>query len=368
MHFRHQKSSRYCWGIKVGEENATDKKSWIRRFRREFLIGGPVVTICGIAALYCLGGRYVTTDDAYVQGARGDISANVAGRVAEIDVHENEAVRKGRILIRLDPGPFDLAVHDAEAQLAIARAHVQGLKAVYRERLETVKAQEFTSRFRQQSFERQSRLAVDRIVSKAQLENSAHDLALARQAAISSRHGVEEALAELNFDPEGPIDRNPIVIQSAVNLARAKLELSYATIRAPFDGVVTKVDAVQIGDQISSRAPIFALVSKSRLWIEANFKETELKYIKKGQSAELEIDALPDVKITGYVESFSPGTGSSFSILPPENSSGNWVKVVQRLPVRLLIDKGMITERLASGMSVTVSIDTGARRISRVFQ
>ncbi len=341
---------------------ASVPNTWLGRHRRLLLVGGPVVVAIGGLALYLLGGRYASTDDAYLQAARVEVSCNVSGRVVEVDVHDNQIVHTGDVLFQIDPRSFQIAISDAEAQLAAARLRVQSLEASYRQRQADERAAQNTIAFRQDDFNRKRKLAADGITSQAQLDQAAHDLDVARQGVAAARQQTASALAELGGDTSAPIDSRPAVREAQAALDRARLNFSYTTVRAPMDGIVTKVEQLQVGDYINAIVPLFALVSQSDMWVEANFKETDLTHMRPGQKATFTVDAFPGKTFTGKVQSTSPGTGASFSLLPPENSSGNWVKVVQRLPVRLSIDPNHADLPLAAGMSVVAQIDTQHRR------
>jgi len=330
--------------------------------RRLLLIGGPLLVAVVAFVFYMMGGRYASTDDAYIQAARVQVSANISARVIEVDVHDNQPVKAGQVLFKLDPRNFEIAVEAADAQLASARLRIAALQATYARAQAEEKAAEDTVAYQQREFERQTKLAAAGISSHAQLDQVTHDLDTARQRLAGSSEQTASTFAELAGKPTAPIDTQPGVRQAQAALDRAKLDLSYAVVKAPIDGIVTKVDQLQVGDYVNAAQPLFALVSDTDLWIEAEFKETDLTYVRRGQAATFEVDAYPGVAFTGKVVSTSPGTGSSFSLLPPENASGNWVKVVQRVPVRLSLDAGHGDVPLAAGMSVTAEVDTHHRR------
>lgn len=348
--------------MSVTQAPSTAKRARKSGARKGLLIGGPVLAAIAALTLYLLGGRYVSTDDAYIEAARVQVSANISARVVEVAVHDNELVKKGQLLLRLDDRSFRIAVENAKAQLAAARLRVASLQAAYRGSRAEERAAEDTVAYEQREFERQTKLAASGISSHAQLDQTTHDLATARQKLVAAAQQSASALADLNGDPDAPVDSHPAVRQAQAALDRADLEYSYTTIFAPMDGVVTRVEQLQVGDYVNLATPLFALVSNRDLWVEANFKETDLTYMRPGQAATIDIDAYPGEGFTGEVESLSPGTGSSFSLLPPENASGNWVKVVQRLPVRLSINRDHADVPLAAGMSVTVDVDTHHRR------
>lgn len=326
------------------------------------MILGPAVVAAAGAYFYLTGGRYEGTDDAYVRTARVAISSNVAGRVQELAVHDNQAVRKGDVLFRLDDAPFRIAVDEARAQLAGARLNVESLKANYRQRLSELKAAEDALAYQQREYERQQQLLASGIASRLQVDRALHALDDARAQVAGTRQQIGAVLASLDGNPNIPPDLHPTVEQAQAVLDRAALNLSYAVVRAPSDGVVTRVDALQVGTYIAASAPVFALVSTRDIWIEANFKEDQLAHMRVGQPATVQVDSYPGKTFQAKVASVSPGTGSQFSLLPPENATGNWVKVVQRLPVRLELERLDPAYPLQGGLSANVSVDTQYRR------
>jgi membrane fusion protein (multidrug efflux system) len=310
------------------------------------------------AYFYLTTGRYQSTDDAYSQAAMVSISSNVAGRVSEIEVRDNQAVRRSDTLFRLDDAPFGIAVEDAEAHLTAARLQIASLKATYRQRQVELRAAHDTQTFALQQYDRQHRLLDSGIASRTQYDQAEHALDAARQQVANVQQQIGAALAELNGDPDIAPEQHPLVKQAQAELDRARLNLSYTVIKAPTDGIVTKVEQLQVGEMIAASAPVFALVSTRDVWIEANFKEGQLAYVRPGQTATVKIDRYPSRRFSAVVTSVSPGTGSQFSVLPPENATGNWVKVVQRVPVRLqLVDVGPEL-LIQAGLSADVTVDT----------
>jgi len=317
-----------------------------------------IVVLGGGAYLYIKGSRYQSTDDAYAQAATVSISANVAGRVSEIEVRDNELVQRGATLFKLDDAPFRIVVSDAAAHLADTRLQIESLKSTYRQRQVELHAARDTQAYAQQQFDRQKRLIASGISSQAQFDQAAHALDAARQQVANVQQQIGVALANLGGDPNIAPERHPLVAQAQAALDRAQLNLSYTVIYAPTDGVVAKVEQLQVGDTIVASAPVFALVSTRDVWIEANFKEVQLARMRPGQVATVEIDRYPGKRFAAEVTSVSPSTGSQFSLLPPENATGNWVKVVQRVPVRLQLAHVDPEFPLQAGLSADVTVDT----------
>jgi membrane fusion protein, multidrug efflux system len=333
----------------------------LQRLRWPLMSVAALVVLGGGTYFYIKGSRYQSTNDAYAQAATVSISANVAGRVSEIEVRDNDLVQRGAALFKLDDAPFRIAVSDAAARLADTRLQIESLKSTYRQRLVELRAARDTQTYAQQQHDRQARLLASGIASQAQFDQAAHALDAAQQQVANVQQQIGVALANLGGDPNIAPERHPLVEQAQAALDRAQLNLSYTVVSAPTDGVVTKVEQLQVGDTIAASAPVFALVSTSDVWIEANFKEVQLARMHPGQAATVEIDRYPGRHFSALITSVSPSTGSQFSLLPPENATGNWVKVVQRVPVRLQlthVDAGFL---LQAGLSADVTVDTHSR-------
>ena len=334
---------------------SSDDGGRLGRFRWPLLLAGPVV-ILGLAAYFVLtGGKTQTTDDAYVQVGKAPISASIPGRVIEIDVTENQTVHTGQVLFKLDPVDLQVAADRADAELAAARLQVISLRNAYDQQKLVVDTDLKTQAFSRREADRQRALAAAGVASEQQAADAAHAADLADAAVSVARQQLATALANLGPALTDP-DAYPSVLQAKAARAAAALDLVHAVILAPMDGIVTRVDQLQLGAYINASQTAFWLLSGDP-WVAANFKESQLGKMRVGQHAIIEIDALGGRKFPGHVESFSPGAGDSFSPLPPQNATGNWVKVVQRLPVRIAFDKAPPEVAARAGLSTKVTVD-----------
>ncbi len=331
------------------------------RLRKPLLLAAVVVALLTSLFFYLHGGRYESTDNAYFQSGLVSISANVSGPVVAVAAHENERVKAGQLLFRIDPAPFQAAVDEAAAQLASARTDVASLRAHYRQGQAELQSARDKLTYAVREAARQKELVAQGISSQAQYDQAVLAQQTAQQGIETSKQQIASIAASLAGSVDTPIERQPSVQRAEAALERARLDLGYTVIRAPQDGIVTKVNQLQVGDYVSASKPVFTLAS-TRIWVEANFKESQLDHMRPGQHATFKIDAFPDLHLTGHLASFSPGTGSSFALLPPENATGNWVKVVQRLPVEFDIDGLPRDVPLHAGLSVEVTVDTRYRR------
>jgi membrane fusion protein (multidrug efflux system) len=324
------------------------------------MIGGPVLILGTVAWFVVTGGRKESTDDAYVQAARVAVSTSVPGRVVSMDVREGQRVRSGQTLFHLDPAPFAVGAEQAEAELAQARLQVSTLKAAYMQQLAVEAAAQETVAYTAREQARQHDLMTSGLVSRDDYDKSVHAAEQARAQLATARQGVASALAALAGDTKGSPDRHPEVLKAKAALDRAKLNLGYTTVIAPQDGVATRVDQLQVGAYVNQAQPLFWLVS-GKPWIEANFKEDQLAKMRVGQKATVKIDAYPGQAFAAHVASFAPGTGSTFSVLPAQNATGNWVKVVQRLPVRIEFDQAPPDMASHAGLSAKVTVDVTSK-------
>ena len=346
-----------------GREAATRPATLRRRLRLPLMWGVPILMAAAGLYFYLTGGRYQSTEDAYLRAAEVAISANVAGRVSEVDVHDNQQVRRGQILFRLDDRPFRIAVEAARARLQGARLQVESLKADYRQRGADLRSAQSALAYAEREYRRESRLLASGIASQSQVDRALLARSQAQQSVAAAGQQITAAVAKLGGQPDIAVDAHPLVQQAQAALDRALLDLSYATVSAPSDGIVTGVEHLQAGSYLPAATPAFVLVSTHDVWVEADFKEDQLAHMRPGDSATVKIDAYPGQTFQAVVASITPGTGSQFSVLPPENATGNWVKVVQRLDVRLRLEGNLPAVR--SGLSANVTVDTRSRPVQR---
>jgi membrane fusion protein, multidrug efflux system len=321
----------------------------------------PVALVIG-GYYYVTGGQIMTSDNAYIQAQSLGVSTDVSGTVIEIDVHENQVVKKGDVLFRLKPDSFQTALNAAKAQLGTVRNQVLTLQASYQQALAQIEQAQADIPYYEAAFKRQQDLLKTSTASKATYDQAEHDLVGAKQKVSVSQAAAQAMLAQLGGDPNQKTEDNPFYQQALSAVDDAQRNLNDTIVKASFDGVVTNVDALQIGRYLPASTPAFSLVSQTDIWIEANPKETELTYVQPGQEATISVDTYPGVEWRGKVSSISPASSSSFSLLPAQNTTGNWVKVVQRIPMRVSVEDPQGKPTLRGGMSVEVSVDTGHAR------
>jgi membrane fusion protein (multidrug efflux system) len=332
----------------------------------------PIALIAG-AYFYVTGGAVMSTDNAYVQADMVGVSTDVSGIVAKVLVHDNQKVAKGDVLFKLDDLPFRLALDRAEAQLGITRNDLLALQASYRNMQAQIAQAKADVAFDTVNFNRQQQLATKNFTPQATLDASRNTLQAAQQKLAGLVEQLAGIRANLNGNPDAPIEDHPRYKAAVAARDEAARQLAHTTVHAPFAGVVTNVPSLQPGQYLAAATTAFNIVSTDHVWIEASPKETELTWVRPGQKATVEVDAYPGQEWTGTVDSISPASASSFSLLPAENSSGNWVKVVQRIPLRVRVDTAPGKPPLRVGMSVELSVDTGHERgvpsfIARLFR
>jgi membrane fusion protein (multidrug efflux system) len=311
---------------------------------------------------YVTGGAVMSTDDAYVQADMVGLSTDVSGIVREISVHDNQQVAKGDVLFMLDDLQFRLALDRAEAQLGNTRNDLAAMQASYRNMQAQVEQAKKDVDFATVNFTRQQKLIANNFTPQATVDASRNTLQGSQQKLASLSQQLAGIAANLNGDPDAPIENHPRYKDALAARNEAARQLAHTVVRAPFAGIVTNVPSLQPGQYLAAAATGFNIVSTDYVWIQSMPKETELTYVKPGQKATVEVDTYPGQQWTGTVESISPASASSFSLLPAENSSGNWVKVVQRIPLRVRIDNVAGKPPLRVGMSVELRVDTGHER------
>jgi membrane fusion protein (multidrug efflux system) len=334
-----------------------------RRLARPILmLVVPLLIALGTGYLYLTGGRYVSTDDAYVRADKLAVSTDVSGIVLQIGVHEGETVAAGQTLFRLDPQPFRIALDGAKADLAETTLSIEAMRQDYQRMFRDIDAQQAQVNLAQAQFERYANLVKKNNVPVSDYDQARFGLAAARQTLASLKQQAAVQLTRLGGDPDMPVEQHPQYLQAKARLDEAQRQLDHTIVRAPFDGIVTQVDQLQPGQYLAAATPAFALVATDHIWVEGNPKETDLTHVKPGDTATVVVDTYPDRTWQGTVESISPASGAEFALLPAQNSSGNWVKVVQRIPVRIRVDRGPDDPILRAGMSAVIEIDTGHQR------
>ena len=330
--------------------------------RRLLFVLGPAALLAGGAGMYLAGGRYVTTDNAYVRADKLTVATDVSGIVAEVLVGDNDTVQKGQVLFRLDDEPYRIALDGARAQLGTVRNELATLQATYRQNLAQVEQARADVTFAEAQSQRQQDLMRRGVTTQVALDQAQHDLNAARQRLNAAQRQAEASLAQLGGKADDKIENHPRVRGAQAQVDKAERDLRHTVVRAAMAGIVAKVDALQVGEYLPAAQPAFNLVATDHVWIEANPKETDLTFLKRGDPATVMVDAYPGREWHASVASISPASGAEFSVLPAQNASGNWVKVVQRVPVRLRVDIPQDAPPLRAGMSADVSIDTGHTR------
>jgi membrane fusion protein, multidrug efflux system len=323
------------------------------------LVVVPAVAVAAGIALWLQGGRYEETENAYVKAHMIAVSADVSGRVVDVRVRDNEPVAAGALLFRIDPVPFELAVARAEAEMAVVRTTLEGLRVEHRVALaEAAEAQERIG-FLARQLERQQKLKERGMGLEASFDEARHNLEAARRRLESAHEKAARVLAALGGDLKRPPEAHPSFLAARAARDAGRDELARVRVVAPAAGIVSNM-RLQVGERVERGVPVFSLIESRPMWIEANFKETQLTHMREGQEVTVVADAYPKAKWRGRVSTIAPATKAEFAILPAQNSSGNWVKVVQRVPVLIHLDAPPDGHTpLRAGMTVTARVDTG---------
>ena len=329
--------------------------------RTMFLIVIPLLAICVGLYLYAAGGRYVTTDNAYVKANVIIISPEVSGRVTSVLVVDNQAVEANDVLLQLDSSPLEITLNRARAQMAVIRTELESLRADYGETVVQEQLAKDKVRYLDRRYKRQRKLLKQGLSSEEKHDEAKHDLQVARREVQIIEQRVQRVLAQLAGNERLPVDQHPRYLTAQTTYDQAAVDLKATTIRAPASGIVSNMK-LQVGEYAQAGKPVFSLIQNQPIWVEANLKETQLTHIQPGQQATIVVDAYPDKIWESVVNSIAPATGAEFSILPPQNASGNWVKVVQRIPINLVITDQAGGPQLRAGMTVSVRIDTRRKR------
>jgi membrane fusion protein (multidrug efflux system) len=332
------------------------------RLRFILLIALPVAALAIGLGVYLEGGRYISTDNAYVGSQKVFVTPDISGKIARIFVKEGQHVVAGDRLFEIDPEPYRLALAQADAKLAGVRTDFTKLKGnlVSLTKLADLAAKNVE--LKQNDVERKSELLSRGAGTQSDRDTAASGLVTAQLQAQFTSQQRGDTLNQLLNNPDLPIEQFPPYQQAKAARDQAQRDLDHTVLRASITGNATQVDSIQLGRFVSAGSPVFSIVDDAHPWVDANPKETDITYLRAGQKVSLDVDSFPDHTFHGTVASVSPGTGSQFSILPAQNASGNWVKVVQRVPVRIVFDRNEDLHNLRAGMSVAVSIDTKHRR------
>ncbi|WP_420608031.1 HlyD family efflux transporter periplasmic adaptor subunit [Novosphingopyxis sp.] len=331
------------------------RRRWLRL---AIMLIVPLLIAAGGAYVWLTSGGSVSTDNAYVQQDKVSVASEIGGRIVEVNARENENVKAGDILFRIDPAPYRLAVAAADASIADAQVQVDTLGATAQSSSVDIGAAREDIAYAETIFERQQQLMDRGFTTRADYDTARHAVQQAKERLNQAQADAREANSRLATGSALP-GQNPQIAAAKVRKEQAQYNLDRTVVRAPLGGRVTQSDRLMVGQQMVAGLPALTVVADGRSWIEANFKETDLENMRVGQPAEIRMDAYPDVALKGHVASIGAGTGSEMSVLPAQNATGNWVKVTQRIPVRIAID-GKSARQLIAGMSVDVTIDTSS--------
>ena len=336
---------------------------WRRRKRAILLVGLPAIALLIGLGVYLSGGRYISTDNAYVGAQKVLITPDVAGKIIHVAIIEGQHVKPGDELFTLDPVPYRLALDAAKGKLDAARSDYNKLKTNLASLVTLAELAQKNVDLKQRDVDRKTSLVKSLAGSQADVDTALTGLVTAKLQAQFTQQQRDSTLNQLLGNAELPLEQFPEYAQAKAAYEDAQRNLDLTTVRAPIAGTATQVDNIQVGRYVPAGTPILSVIDDQAPWVDANPKETDITYLRVGQRATIDVDTFPNHTFKGTVIAVSPGTGAQFSILPPQNATGNWVKVVQRVPLRIAFDRDEDTHLLRSGMSAVIEVDTGHSRI-----
>ena len=333
------------------------RRRWLRS---TLLLLGPLVALSVGAFTYYTSGRIVETDNAYIKADVAIVSGEVAGPINSVGVKENQRVKAGEVLFTIDDRPFEVAFERANAQLSAVDDFVESTRASYAQALEQLALARTNAAYEQRELDRLTALATRKLASDIDVDEKRHDRDVANQEIQVTERALEQIRARLGGDLERPVTEQASYLAAKSVRDAAALNLEHTVVRAPFDGIASKVPT--LGQYVQPGSPIMTIVADHDMWIEANYKETDLTHVAVGQAVDVHLDTYPEHRWRGRVESISQATGAEFAVIPAQNAMGNWVKVTQRIPVRIALEMRGDDPSLRAGMSAIVAIDTGHER------
>lgn len=331
----------------------------MRGRKRALMFSVPLLIAVTGGWIWWTSGRSVSTDNAYVKQDIVSVGSDVAGRIVAVRVRENQMVKAGDLLFRIDPEPYRVALAEADAALAGAQVRVDQLRTDYESTGADIDSARSNLTLAQQDFSRQNELMAKGFMTRARVQQAQNVLEVARAEVRNKIANAAKARAALATGAQVP-GVNPAIAAAQATRARAALNLARTQVRAPASGRISQSSRLQVGQMMVVGMPVLSIVTNERGWVEANFKESQLDHMAIGQRAKIELDAYPGLTLRGHVDSIGAGTGSQFSLLPAQNANGNWVKVTQRVPVRIAIDS-RAPRPLIAGLSADISVDIASR-------
>lgn len=333
-----------------------------RNRRRLLMISLPVLIVLGAGVYWVNGGRYESTDNAYFHQARISIASNLSGRLVAVNVTDGQVVKAGTVMFTVDPEPYKLALRQANIAVDAARLQVEQVKGAYQAALAQEKVAEDDARYQTDQLARQQALSAKGVGTGSDLDAARNTARRAEETAAVAKIAVANARIALGGDPTIATDNHPAVKAAMAARDQAAYQLSLTEVKAPADGTVYQATSFKPGQYLTAGVALFAFLPSNEIWVEANFKETQLTNLAVGQAAKVTFDVDPGHPVSGHVDAIGAGTGSEFSLIPAQNATGNWVKVTQRVPVRIVLDHPDTTSPVVSGMSASVAVDTGVTR------